>query len=98
MDETTTPPAGPSPDGIFAEARRIGSAIATASLAMDNDFDAIGQIQLPGGVLVSFWPDRPVITSDGKAGEDITPEQVTRMAGLLAGVADAYRLKKEPRQ
>jgi len=94
MDETTAP--GPSPDGIFAKARREGAVIASAALATTGfvDLDVVVEI---GGVRASFGNGEPhrarLLPPDGDDYHD--HHEMMALAGMIAGFADALRNFKD---
>ncbi len=95
MDKTTAA-GGPSPDGIFAEGRRHGLATGTALLQLaPTQQDPVATVEF-GGIRLAIEAGACCVRG-GELPEDLRPAQLTRLAGFLAGIADAYRLQKEAR-
>ena len=94
MDETTAP-SGPSPAGIFAEARRQGMAIGLGALALARSpADPVATVEF-SGLRMTMDPAGCCIRG-GEHPEDLNPAQLMRLGGFLAGIADAYRMEKDP--
>lgn len=100
MDETTTPPTGPSPDVIFKTARAAGFAIAKTAMLFSHRDDPTPLLRL-AGVEIAMWSDGVTLagatSSSALIHVSTEPGMLMRLSGVLAGIADAYRLtKKEP--
>lgn len=91
---TDTPAAGATPDGIFAQARATGATIAAAALTLMQDVSNAPAITVGiPGLDVRLFLDGMAIA--GNIDErDQHPDGVACLAGMLMGIADAYRLAK----